>query len=98
MDRPTLFVTGAASGIGEAVARRFAERGWFVGLYDRNEAGLERVRAAIGEQNSCCQTVDVTDATAVSAAVNDFDEATNGRMDLLFNSAGILQIEVRPRS
>jgi len=92
MDRPTLFVTGAASGIGEAVARRFAERGWFVGLYDRNEAGLERVRAAIGEQNSCCQTVDVTDATAVSAAVNDFDEATNGRMDLLFNSAGILQI------
>jgi len=74
------------------VARRFAERGWFVGLYDRNEAGLERVRAAIGEQNSCCQTVDVTDATAVSAAVNDFDEATNGRMDLLFNSAGILQI------
>jgi NAD(P)-dependent dehydrogenase (short-subunit alcohol dehydrogenase family) len=92
MDRPTLFVTGAASGIGEAVARRFAERGWFVGLYDRNEAGLERVRAAIGEQSSCSATVDVTDATAVSAAVDHFDEATNGRMDLLFNSAGILQI------
>jgi len=92
MDRPTLFVTGAASGIGEAVARRFAERGWFVGLYDRNEAGLERVQAAIGEQNSCSATVDVTDATAVSAAVDHFDEATNGRMDLLFNSAGILQI------
>jgi len=92
MDRPTLFVTGAASGIGEAVARRFVERGWFVGLYDRNEAGLERVQAAIGEQNSCSATVDVTDATAVSAAVDHFDEATNGRMDLLFNSAGILQI------
>lgn len=87
-----MFVTGAASGIGEAVARRFAGRGWFVGLYDRNEAGLERVRKAIGEENSCSATVDVSDETAVTAAIDHFGETTDGRMDLLFNSAGILQI------
>jgi NAD(P)-dependent dehydrogenase (short-subunit alcohol dehydrogenase family) len=33
----SIFVTGAASGIGRATALLFAERGWFVGLFDVNE-------------------------------------------------------------
>jgi NAD(P)-dependent dehydrogenase (short-subunit alcohol dehydrogenase family) len=35
--RKSIFVTGAASGISRATALLFAERGWFVGLFDVNE-------------------------------------------------------------
>ena len=41
--RPAIFVTGAASGIGRACAELFAQRGWFVGLYDVDAAGVEEV-------------------------------------------------------
>jgi NAD(P)-dependent dehydrogenase (short-subunit alcohol dehydrogenase family) len=92
MQQPTLFVTGAASGIGETVARRFANKGWFIGLYDRNEDGLERVHQEIGEARSCALPVDITDADAVQRAVDHFADATGGRMDLLFNCAGVLKI------
>ena len=40
----TLFVTGAAAGIGRAVAERFLAAGWFVGLYDVDEAGLQALQ------------------------------------------------------
>jgi NAD(P)-dependent dehydrogenase (short-subunit alcohol dehydrogenase family) len=92
MNQPTLFVTGAASGIGATVARRFADRGWFVGLYDRNGEGLEHVHREIGSERSCFRQVDVTQTDQVEAAVQHFDQATDGRMDLLFNSAGVLNI------
>ncbi|MFT6270995.1 MAG: NAD(P)-dependent dehydrogenase (short-subunit alcohol dehydrogenase family), partial [Alphaproteobacteria bacterium] len=36
----SVFITGAASGIGLATAQRFAAQGWFVGLYDINESGV----------------------------------------------------------
>ena len=39
--RKSVFVTGAASGIGAETARYFAKQGWFTGLYDVNESGLE---------------------------------------------------------
>ncbi len=37
----SIFVTGAASGIGKATAKLFAEHGWFVGIFDVDDAGLE---------------------------------------------------------
>jgi NAD(P)-dependent dehydrogenase (short-subunit alcohol dehydrogenase family) len=36
----SIFITGAASGLGREVARYFANVGWFVGLADVNESGL----------------------------------------------------------
>jgi len=92
MKQPTLFVTGAASGIGETVARRFVRKGWFVGLFDRDREGLERVQNDLGVQNTCSRVVDITDEEAVEDAVRHFAEETGGRMDLLFNCAGVLKI------
>jgi NADP-dependent 3-hydroxy acid dehydrogenase YdfG len=41
--RKSIFITGAASGIGAETARFFSEKGWFCGLYDVNTAGLADV-------------------------------------------------------
>jgi NADP-dependent 3-hydroxy acid dehydrogenase YdfG len=42
-NKKSIFITGAASGIGKATAIYFAKMGWEVGLFDINEDGLENV-------------------------------------------------------
>ena len=92
MTRPGIFITGAAAGIGRATAKLFAMRGWFVGAYDMNVAGLESLAAEIGPANCVTGKLDVTDATALSAALNQFFQAAGRRLDVLFNCAGILSV------
>ena len=41
----SVFITGAASGIGLAAAQRFSNEGWFVGLYDVNSAAIDELLA-----------------------------------------------------
>jgi len=89
MDRKTIFITGGASGIGLETARLFAERDWFVGLFDIDEPGLETARAELGADNAIAVALNVTDRAAWDAAVTQFSDATGGRMDLFFNNAGI---------
>lgn len=89
MDRKSIFITGGASGIGLETARLFAERGWFVGLFDIDEPGLEAARAELGADNAIAVRLDVTDRPGWDAAVAQFADATDGRMDLFFNNAGI---------
>ncbi len=87
--RKSIFITGAASGIGAETARLFAKRGFFCGLYDVNTAGLVGVSRELGEGNSISAKLDVRDRADWAAAVKDFGEATGGKMDVLFNNAGI---------
>lgn len=86
----SIFITGAGSGIGRATALYFAARGWFVGLFDLNAETLASLADEIGAANCCFQRVDVTRPEDLSAAVATFDDRTGGRMDALFNCAGIL--------
>lgn len=85
-------ITGAASGIGKATAVLFAARGWFVGLYDINDALLKEVSGSIGEQGCCAKRLDVTNVDSVKSAIRHFTSHTGGKLDVLFNCAGILQI------
>ena len=88
-ERKSIFITGAASGMGLETARLFASKGWFIGGYDVNGGGLDALRAEIGVDNGVFETLDVTDMAAFDAAVAGFGEATGGTLDLLFNNAGI---------
>jgi NAD(P)-dependent dehydrogenase (short-subunit alcohol dehydrogenase family) len=88
-DRKSIFATGAASGIGRATCRLFAERGWFVGAYDIDEEGLASLEQELGSENCLARRLDVGDKAAFDRAMEEFSEATGGRLDLLFNNAGI---------
>ncbi|WP_242140920.1 SDR family oxidoreductase [Sphingomonas sp. TREG-RG-20F-R18-01] len=87
--RKSIFITGAASGMGRATALLFAEKGWFVGAYDVNQAGLETLQEEVGDANGLFEILDVTDALAWKSAMDLFAIATGGALDLLFNNAGI---------
>jgi NAD(P)-dependent dehydrogenase (short-subunit alcohol dehydrogenase family) len=77
------FVTGAARGIGAAIARRLAGAGTVVTLADIDEAA---VRALAAELGAGAVVLDVADAQAVAAAI---DRA--GPFDILVNNAGVDQ-------
>lgn len=88
--RPAIFVTGAASGIGRACAELFARRGWFVGLYDLNAEGVAAIAATLGEGNATCGALDVSDPDAWERALAHFWQHSGQRFDVLLNNAGIL--------
>jgi NAD(P)-dependent dehydrogenase (short-subunit alcohol dehydrogenase family) len=88
-EQKTIFVTGAGSGIGRATAQLFAERGWFVGLFDVNPAGLEETAASLPEGQRISMVFDVRDRSGWARAVETFGQATNRRMHVLFNNAGV---------
>jgi len=90
-ERKSIFITGGASGMGRETARLFAGHGWFVGIYDVNVKGLEILASEIGRQNCHFAGLDVTDRSAYQSVLEDFDEKAGGRMDVMFNNAGIIQ-------
>jgi 3-hydroxyacyl-CoA dehydrogenase/3-hydroxy-2-methylbutyryl-CoA dehydrogenase len=63
----TVLVSGGASGLGEAVARRFSADGWHVAIIDRDGERARAVAAELGD--AAAIELDVTDADAVDAAV-----------------------------
>jgi len=89
-DRSAL-VTGAASGIGRAVAARLAAEGARVACLDRDAAGAEATAAAIGG-GALAWPVDVADAAAVQAAVSAAITELGG-LHALCNAAGIGRFE-----
>lgn len=84
----SIFITGAASGMGRATALLFASRGWFVGAFDVDVAGLETLKTEIGPDNGLLLELDVTDQLAFEAAFDQFGSITGGTLDLMFNNAG----------
>jgi len=87
--RRAIFITGGGSGIGRAVALYFAERGWFVGIGDVNEEGMQDTLGLIEGGFKYSHKLDVRDRDAWDVALQAFSTAAGGRIDVLFNNAGI---------
>ena len=87
----TAWITGASSGIGEALAKAFVQNGGSAVLSGRNVAELERVAAETGATDRCLilpfDTMDFT----VLARKTDAAIAFRGGVDVLVNNAGISQ-------
>lgn len=86
----TALVTGAASGIGAAIAEAFAEKGVRVAVVDL-KADEAQAKAAALPGDALAVTCDVADPASVEAAVEKVKD-TFGRIDILVNSAGIVDL------
>lgn len=89
--KPTVFISGAAAGIGRATALAYARRGYRVGAYDIDLDGLADLRDAITADGGevVIGRLDVTDADAWSEQLAVFTGKSR-RLDILINNAGIL--------
>jgi 2-hydroxycyclohexanecarboxyl-CoA dehydrogenase len=82
-------VTGGGGGIGRAIARRLAEEGASVGIFDLDAAAAAETVRSIQDTGGCAaaETLDITDYAAVRAAVQAI-ETKHGPTDILVNNAG----------
>lgn len=80
-------VTGAASGIGKAIAKRFVEEGAKVLVLDVNPDAAEKTASELGS-NAVSMSVNVTNADQMEQAVNKANEQWGG-IDVMVNNAGV---------
>jgi len=84
----TIIITGAAAGVGRAIANCFARAGDRVGLISRDAVALEAVRKEVESQGAeaAFEAVDVADAPALFAAAERLEQKL-GKMDIWINDA-----------
>ncbi len=88
--RKSIFITGAAAGIGAETARLFASRGWLVGASDVDGAALASLQRELGPDKVITRVVDVRDFGAVEEAISEFVSVADGQLDAVFANAGVL--------
>ncbi|MEO1262110.1 MAG: SDR family oxidoreductase [Bacteroidota bacterium] len=86
----TVWITGASSGIGEALAYEFAKQGAKLILSSRKKPELERVANGCNGQVQLIQTLDLMDHTGIPKTVEAVLQQV-GKVDILVNNAGISQ-------
>lgn len=85
----TVFITGASSGIGAALARRFAEQGAVLGLAARRREALEALCASLPHaERHRIYVLDVNDHAALAAAAADFIQV-HGKVNVVIANAGV---------
>ena len=83
----TVLITGAASGLGWAMAQQFYQRGDCMWLVDRDAEGLQQRSAALGNERVHTVVADLADTAAIDAVARAI--TASGRLDILVNNAGI---------
>ncbi|HFA49397.1 MAG TPA: SDR family oxidoreductase [Bacteroidetes bacterium] len=86
----TVWITGASSGIGEAMAYEFSKQGAKLILSSRKEAALRRVADRCGSSGTIIQTLDIADHASLPGTVEKVLHQV-GKVDVLINNAGISQ-------
>jgi len=93
LDGKTALVTGAASGIGRAIARRLAAEGCDIAILDLDREGAEEVVGLVRKtgRRAVAEVADVADLAQVEAGVGACTNAL-GKIDILVNNAGIIRV------
>jgi len=87
----TALITGAASGLGQAVAERLARDGWSLVLWDRNDEGLRETASRCGQAQLTQQVVDLAEEASVETAFGALQSF--GKVpSLIFHAAGVLDV------
>ena len=89
--KKSIFITGAAGGMGISTARLFKKNGWFVGCYDINESSLDELKSELGNEGIVYEQLDVTNKSQFEECLSNFSKNTNDTLDILFNNAGITE-------
>lgn len=89
VQRKAIFITGGASGIGQATAQLFAAKGWRVGIADVNLPGLHETLTSLSGDGHSLHELDVRDRDGWATALDAFTAESDGKLDCLFNNAGI---------
>lgn len=85
---PVALITGAGSGLGAAMADRFARAGWRVIVTDQHLDRAEGVTAELAGTGHAARALDVTESSQWQA-LTEFVDGEYGRIDLLVNNAGV---------
>ncbi|AFJ01865.1 short-chain dehydrogenase/reductase SDR [Methylophaga frappieri] len=86
---PVIFITGATSGFGQAIATRFAEAGWLLVLTGRRLARLQALQATLGGESKVhILAFDITDKQATESAIKGLP-APFSAIHVLINNAGL---------
>ncbi len=87
-----ILISGAARGIGKAIAKLFAEKGWYLALLDIDNTTLTETALEFPEDRRCYIQCDVTKDEDIQKALQYVGDRTNGRIDLLINNAGLMEV------
>ncbi len=85
----TILITGGGSGIGRAVAAKFASEGWRVVVADINAAGAAETVAMLPTGQGQAFTLDVTDRAAWANLMLELSAWSGGALNVLHNNAGV---------
>ena len=84
----SILISGAAQGIGAAIAQLFYQQGYRVGIYDIHLAQAQQLADQLGER-AHAGLLDVADYASWQTALSDFCQWA-GELNILVNNAGIL--------
>jgi NAD(P)-dependent dehydrogenase (short-subunit alcohol dehydrogenase family) len=88
----SIFITGGARGIGLETARLFLAKGWHVGIFDQDQVAIDVAFRTLDSEHLMSFRGDVLDAEGVRQALDHFTQKTEGRLDVLHNNVGILDV------
>lgn len=91
-NKPTVFITGAAKGIGAETALMFSKLGYRVAATDANEKDLEQLKKTLGVEHFY-RRLDVTNSEDFAVILKEFAVENGGAIDVLINNAGIAFID-----
>jgi NAD(P)-dependent dehydrogenase (short-subunit alcohol dehydrogenase family) len=92
MNTNSIFITGAASGIGLAAARHFHEMGYSVAMADLNLLLLEEITKKWDKPRVSLYQFDVCVFSQAQHVMSEFCSGNNNQLSVLLNNAGILEV------